>query len=149
MQALGWRDEQILGAVTGQNALELQILTNMLFESVLQNIKTEREPYQDPTIKELVQKLPAVLDATAKGAADAKDAIEAAHRRRSSQSPATPTSPPVPPKWFVKKAAHSILLSRFGLVVAAMLYSSYPRSAIPTGFEHDDLLTCERYPRDC
>jgi hypothetical protein len=94
MQALGWGDKQILRAVTGQNALESRMLTNSLYESVFQEVKAEREPYQDPTLKELVRKWPATLGA----AAEAADAVaKVAQHKRSPQSPAASLSPPASP----------------------------------------------------
>ena len=89
MQALGWGEKQILGAVTGKDARESRILSNALFESVLQEVKSEQEPYRDPTIDELQQKLPATIDAAAEAAAAAAKSVQP---ERPPQSQAT--SPP-------------------------------------------------------
>jgi len=93
MQAQGWGDKQILGAVTGENALESRMLTNALFESVLQEVKLEQEPYRDPTIEELLQKLPATIRAAADAA---QTAVKSAQHERPAQSPGA-SPPPVSP----------------------------------------------------
>jgi hypothetical protein len=93
MQAQGWGDKQILGAVTGENALESRMLTNALFESVLQEIKLEQEPYRDPTTKELLQKQPATVGAAADAA---QAAVKSAQHERPAQSPGA-SPPPVSP----------------------------------------------------
>ena len=93
MQALGWGDKQILGAVTGKNALESRILTNFLFEAVSQEVKSEQEPYRDPTTKELMQKWPATVGAAADAA---RTAVKSAQHKRPVQSPGA-SPPPVSP----------------------------------------------------
>lgn len=92
MQALGWGDKQILAAVTGRNALESRMLANALFESVSQEVKSEKEPYRDPTMKELQQKLPATVGAAADAA---QAAVNSARHQRPAQPGALP--PPVSP----------------------------------------------------
>ena len=93
MQALGWGDKQILGAVTGKNALESRILNNALFESVLQEVKSEKEPYRDPTAKELMRTLPATVGAAADAA---HTAVKSAQHERPAQSPRA-SPPPASP----------------------------------------------------
>lgn len=94
MQALGWGDKQILGAVTGKNALESRMLTNALFQSVLQEVKSEQEPYRDPTIKEFLETLPATVGAAADAA---HTAVKSAQHERQKQSPKSASPPPVSP----------------------------------------------------
>ena len=93
MQALGWGDQQILGAVTGKNALESRMLTNALFESVFQELKSEQKPYRDPTTKELQQTLPATMGAAAEAA---HAAAKSAQHERPAQSPRASPSPVSP-----------------------------------------------------
>ncbi len=93
MQALGWGDKQILGAVTGENALESRMLANALFASVLQEVKSEQVPYQDPTTNELLQKWPATVGAAADAA---QTAAKSAQHKRPAQSPGA-SPPPISP----------------------------------------------------
>jgi hypothetical protein len=70
------------------------ILPVALFQSVLQKIKSEQEPYRDPTTKELLQTLPATVGAAADAA---HTAVQSAQHERPAQSPRAASPPPVSP----------------------------------------------------